>query len=57
MIENNISIMDETVQLREQFETFKKETLEEIAKGMAHQQFASNTMQTQCKGKKTLVQQ
>ena len=56
MIENNISIMDETVQLREQFETFKKETLEEIAKGMAHQQFASNTMQTQCKGKKTLVQ-
>ena len=56
MIENNISIMDETVQLREQFETFKKETLEEIAKGMTHQQFASNMMQTQCKGKKTLVQ-
>ncbi|KAK2573934.1 hypothetical protein P5673_000042 [Acropora cervicornis] len=53
LIENNISIMDETVQLREQFETFKKETLEEIAKGMAHQQFASNTMQTQCKEKGT----
>ncbi|XP_067033556.1 uncharacterized protein [Acropora muricata] len=50
LIESNISIMDETVQLREQFETFKKETLEEIAKGRTHQQFASNMMQTQCKG-------
>lgn len=57
LIENNISIMEETVQLREQFETFKKETLEQIAKGMTRQQFASNIMQPQCKGKTTLVQQ
>lgn len=49
--------MEETVQLREQFETFKKETLEQIAKGMTRKQFASNMMQPQCKGKTTLVQQ
>ena len=45
LIENNISIMDETVQLREQFETFKKGSLEHITKGMICQQFVSNMMQ------------